>query len=56
MKLILESLKNAINPQTKCFRDFPEWAVSWASDKVNQDPIIAMYCTGGIRCENLQLL
>ena len=43
--------KNAINPQTKCFRDFPEWAVSWASDKVNQDPIIAMYCTGGIRCE-----
>ncbi|KJV63304.1 MULTISPECIES: oxygen-dependent tRNA uridine(34) hydroxylase TrhO [Ehrlichia] len=43
--------KNAINPQTKCFRDFPEWAVSWASDKVEQDPVIAMYCTGGIRCE-----
>ncbi|ABD44543.1 rhodanese-like domain protein [Ehrlichia chaffeensis str. Heartland] len=43
--------KNAINPQTKCFRDFPEWAISWASNKVDQDPIIAMYCTGGIRCE-----
>ena len=43
--------KNAIDPKTSCFRDFPSWAVSWAADKINQDPIIAMYCTGGIRCE-----
>ncbi|QGR02288.1 hypothetical protein EDL79_01150 [Ehrlichia ruminantium] len=43
--------KNAIDPKTSCFRDFPDWAISWAENKVSDDPIIAMYCTGGIRCE-----
>ena len=43
------TFKNAINPNTKTFREFPEYV-----DK-NLDPAkhkkIAMFCTGGIRCE-----
>jgi len=43
------SFKNAINPKTNTFREFPEYV------KTNFDPKkhkkIAMFCTGGIRCE-----
>lgn len=43
------SFKNAINPKTQTFRQFPKFA------KENLDPQkhqkIAMFCTGGIRCE-----
>lgn len=41
--------KNAINPETDSFREFPKFV------KTNLDPAkhkkVAMYCTGGIRCE-----
>ena len=41
--------ENAIDPKTTTFREFPEYA------KQNLDPRkhkkVAMYCTGGIRCE-----
>ena len=42
------SFKNAINPNTKSFRDFPKFI-----EKLNikKDQPIAMFCTGGIRCE-----
>ena len=43
------TFKNAINPHTTSFREFPEYT------KQNLDPTqhkkIAMFCTGGIRCE-----
>jgi UPF0176 protein len=43
------SFKNAINPKTNTFREFPEYV------KKNFDPKkhkkVAMFCTGGIRCE-----
>lgn len=43
------TFKGAINPKTKQFRDFP----SFVSE--NLDPVkhkkVAMFCTGGIRCE-----
>jgi len=43
------TFKGAINPETKTFREFPEWV------KANLDPAkhkrVAMFCTGGIRCE-----
>lgn len=43
------TFKNAINPQTGNFREFPHYV------KENLDPEkhkkIAMFCTGGIRCE-----
>ena len=42
--------KGSINPGTGSFREFPHWAVNWARDK-DKNAEIAMYCTGGIRCE-----
>lgn len=43
------TFKGAINPNTTSFREFPEWV------EENLDPNkhkkVAMFCTGGIRCE-----
>ncbi|WP_282167495.1 rhodanese-related sulfurtransferase [Shewanella japonica] len=43
------TFKNAVNPVTETFREFPEYV------KENLDPNkhkkVAMFCTGGIRCE-----
>lgn len=41
--------KGAIDPETESFREFPEWAEKNLDPK--KDKKIAMYCTGGIRCE-----
>jgi UPF0176 protein len=43
------TFKGAVDPQTLTFRDFPKWAEE-NKDKL-QGKKIAMYCTGGIRCE-----
>ena len=46
------TFKNAINPKTVRFRDFPRWVKTQnfsKEDKKNKK--IAMFCTGGIRCE-----
>ncbi len=43
------TFKHAINPNTETFRDFPEY-VKNNLDK-NKHKKVAMYCTGGIRCE-----
>ena len=40
------SFKGAINPNTKHFRDFPKFL-----KKINKNKPVAMFCTGGIRCE-----
>ena len=45
----LGTFKNAINPNTENFRNFPEYVDQQLSDK--KDKKIAMFCTGGIRCE-----
>lgn len=45
----LGSFKNAINPNTENFREFPEYVEHHLIDK--KDKKIAMFCTGGIRCE-----
>ena len=42
------SFKNAINPKTKSFREFPKF-IEKLDIKKHQP--IAMFCTGGIRCE-----
>lgn len=42
------SFKNAINPKTKSFREFPKF-INKAGIAKNRP--IAMFCTGGIRCE-----
>ncbi|MEC9027611.1 MAG: rhodanese-related sulfurtransferase [Cyanobacteriota bacterium] len=52
-EIAIGEFKGAINPQTKCFRDFPAWVEQQLRSMVKaQTPArIAMYCTGGIRCE-----
>lgn len=41
--------RNAINPETRSFREFPEWVKK--QSVLREKPKVAMYCTGGIRCE-----
>lgn len=43
------TFKNAINPNTESFREFP----AFVQDQLNpeQHKKVAMFCTGGIRCE-----
>ncbi|MCO5731822.1 rhodanese-related sulfurtransferase [Rhizobium sp. SSA_523] len=41
--------KGAIDPKTKTFREFPDWVKN--NGGLHNKPKIAMYCTGGIRCE-----
>jgi UPF0176 protein len=43
----------AINPQTKTFREFPAWFRAERQRLLagGTEPKIAMFCTGGIRCE-----
>jgi UPF0176 protein len=45
----LGTFKNALNPSTENFRDFPEYVEAHLLDK--KEKKIAMFCTGGIRCE-----
>lgn len=43
------TFKNAIDPQTESFRQFPQYVAEHLADA--KDKKIAMFCTGGIRCE-----
>ena len=43
------SFQNAIAPQTDSFREFPQYVAENLDPK--QHPKVAMFCTGGIRCE-----
>jgi UPF0176 protein len=45
----LGTFKNAVNPATENFREFPEYVKHHLQDQ--KDKKIAMFCTGGIRCE-----
>ena len=46
------TFKNAINPKTVRFRDFPKWVKTQNFSKEDRkNKKIAMFCTGGIRCE-----
>ena len=40
------TFKNATNPSVDNFREFPKYL-----KKLNKNKSIAMFCTGGIRCE-----
>lgn len=51
------TFRNAINPDTNSFRDFPAWfRENRASLAEGAAPKIAMFCTGGIRCEKATAL
>lgn len=43
------TFKGAINPNTATFREFPEYVKDQLDPKKHKK--VAMYCTGGIRCE-----
>jgi UPF0176 protein len=43
------TFKGAINPNTKIFSELPEWVKQEAT--LQDKPKVAMFCTGGIRCE-----
>jgi UPF0176 protein len=43
------TFKNAINPNTTSFREFPEFVKQYLNPNTHKK--VAMFCTGGIRCE-----
>ncbi|MCJ8157112.1 rhodanese-related sulfurtransferase [Sphingomonas sp. LaA6.9] len=52
-EVAIGSFKGAINPRTASFRDFPAWFREQRATLIGQGkaPKVAMFCTGGIRCE-----
>ncbi|WP_099865492.1 oxygen-dependent tRNA uridine(34) hydroxylase TrhO [Pararhizobium haloflavum] len=48
-EVAIGSFRGALDPQTKSFRDFPDWVR--AHPELAENKKIAMFCTGGIRCE-----
>ena len=48
-EVAIGTFEGAVDPQTESFRDFPAW---WEANKTRfHNKRIAMFCTGGIRCE-----
>ena len=48
-EVAIGTFKGAVDPKTETFRDFPQW---WEENKDRfHNKRIAMFCTGGIRCE-----
>ena len=52
-EVAIGSFAGAIDPATRHFRDFPAWFVAHRDRLLAGDtpPRVAMFCTGGIRCE-----
>ena len=48
-EVAIGTFEGAVNPQTRSFREFPAW---WEENRARfHNKRIAMFCTGGIRCE-----
>ena len=47
---LLGSFENAIDPRTDNFKQFPQWVKENLSE-ADKNKKIAMFCTGGVRCE-----
>ena len=46
------TFKNSINPKTSNFKEFPKWVEKQKfTEEVKKTKNIALFCTGGIRCE-----
>lgn len=43
----------AVDPGVRHFRDFPRWVLAHAEQWRREGKTVAMYCTGGIRCEKM---
>jgi UPF0176 protein len=47
----LGRFEGAVDPGVVNFRDFPEYVQAHAEEWKREGKTVAMYCTGGIRCE-----
>ncbi len=45
------TFKGAVDPETASFRDFPAWFRDHRDELLSGKKKVAMFCTGGIRCE-----
>ncbi len=45
------TFKGAVDPHTTSFREFPEWFREHREELLEGNKKVAMFCTGGIRCE-----
>jgi UPF0176 protein len=52
-EVAIGTFRGAIDPKTHSFREFPDWfrAHRTELEREGRTPKIAMFCTGGIRCE-----
>lgn len=52
-EVAIGTFRGAIDPKTHSFREFPDWFRAHRAEleREGRTPKIAMFCTGGIRCE-----
>jgi UPF0176 protein len=52
-EVAIGTFEGAVDPKTKTFREFPEWFREFRAklESEGRTPKVAMFCTGGIRCE-----
>jgi UPF0176 protein len=52
-EVALGTFSGAIDPETRSFREFPDWFRRFRAEREKDGPMprVAMFCTGGIRCE-----
>ena len=50
------SFQNSVQPETTNFREFPAWVEQLDRSGADKTKKIAMFCTGGIRCEKASSL
>lgn len=50
-EVAIGTFRGAVDPETAAFRDFPEWFRNHRDELVEGKKKVAMFCTGGIRCE-----
>lgn len=52
-EVAIGTFRGAVDPDIRTFRDFPSWFRQWRRkiEAEGRIPKVAMFCTGGIRCE-----
>jgi UPF0176 protein len=50
------TFKKSIHPETANFREFPDWLENQEASGFDKNNAVAMFCTGGIRCEKASSL
>jgi UPF0176 protein len=50
------TFEKSMQPETINFREFPDWLEGFESSGIDKNKKVAMFCTGGIRCEKASSL